>query len=272
MSYWMVIFLAAIQGVTEFLPVSSSGHLAVLSAAFGIQSDVGLSLGIVLHAGSLLAIVVFYFKLLLGFFRKDQLHLLGMVVIGSIPAGIAGILLKKTGLADQLFGDMMSIALAFLITAALLRLTGKTKLIAQSNTELKDITLRQTLIVGFAQMFAILPGISRSGSTIASGILSGVKFEAAAAFSFLLALPAIAGASLLEIVKLAKSGFSLEGLTPGHLAAGFAVSVLVSFGALTLLIQVIRKRKLAWFSGYLFLLGAGLMIWQMISMMRGVGK
>lgn len=265
-----VILLAVIQGLTEFLPVSSSGHLAVLSALCGLKSDTGLSLGIVLHAGSLLAIAAFYFRLLLGFFRKDQRHLLGMVIVGSIPAGVAGILLKKSGLIDAMFGDMMSVALGFLITASLLRLTGKAKLTADSRTEVRDISLRQALTAGAAQMFAIVPGISRSGSTIAAGILSGMKREAAAAFSFLLALPAIAGASLLEMIELAKNGFDMGSFSLGHLGLGFAVSALVSFAALSLLIRLIRGGKLAYFAWYLFLLGAGIMVWQIVGMMRGM--
>ena len=261
-----VILLAVIQGLTEFLPVSSSGHLAVFSSLFGMNTETGISLGIVLHAGSLLAIATFYFHTLLGFLKKDQFHLLGMVILGSIPAGVAGILLKYSGLAEKLFGDMLSISLGFLITASLLRLTGKIKFTSEASTELKDISLRQALSVGFAQMFAIIPGISRSGSTIAAGILSGIKFEAAAAFSFLLALPAIAGATLLEIIPAIRGGFDSENIPLSALAVGFAVSMLTSFAALTLLIRIIRKGRLAWFSWYLFLLGAGIMVWQIISM------
>ena len=122
--------------------------------------------------------------------------------------------------------------------------------------------MRQALTVGFAQMLAIIPGISRSGSTIAAGILSGVKFEAAATFSFLLALPAIAGASLLEIATQHQS--SGNEIPFWILAIGFLVSALTSFAALGLLVKIIKKRKLSWFSWYLFLLGAGIMVWQII--------
>jgi undecaprenyl-diphosphatase len=271
MSLWLiVILLAVMQGVTEFLPVSSSGHLAVLSNICKIDTETGLSLGIVLHAGSLLAIAAYYFRTLLGFFKKEQLHLLLMVIIGSVPAGIMGVLLKLSGLADNLFGDMLSLALGFLITASILRLTGKKKLLGNPATDLKDISVKQALTVGFAQMFAIVPGISRSGSTIAAGMLTGIKFESAAAFSFLLALPAIAGASLIEIVDLAKNNFQLDGFNALHLIVGFLFSALTSFAALTMLVKIIQKGKLSWFSWYLFVLGAGLMIWQIISM--GGGK
>jgi len=264
-----VITLAILQGIAEFLPISSSGHLAVLSAVFGLPQDEGAAFSIILHAGSLLAIVAFYFQTLLGFLKKDQLHLLGMIVIGSIPAGIVGITLKKTGLDQELFGDMLSVAMGSLITASILRLTGKTKLCANSNTDLKEISLRQSLTVGFAQAFAIIPGVSRSGSTIAAGILSGIRFEAAATFSFLLALPAIAGATLLEVISLSQNGFQTGRFSMLQLSVGFIISAAVSFASLTLLVTLIKKRKLNYFSWYLFLLGASIMIWQILSLSKG---
>ena len=259
MNNWIIIsILAILQGVAEFLPISSSGHLALLSNLFGIREDTGAALSIVLHGGSLLAIVVFYFKTLIGFFKKDQLHLLGMIIIGSIPAGIVGIFLKKSGLADMLFGDMLSVAMGLLITASILRLTGKEKLRAKSETELKNISLRQALTVGFAQALAIIPGISRSGSTIA-----------AATYSFLLALPAIAGAVLLEVIDLSAGKFQLGDFSLPQLISAFVISVVCSFASLALLVKIVRSKKLEYFSWYLFLAGAAVMIWQIISISKG---
>ena len=103
MNVWIyVVILAVVQGIAEFLPISSSGHLAVLGTLFGFREDRSLALGIVLHAGSLLAILVFYFRTLLGFFRKEQFHLLLMVIVGTIPAGLAGVALKLSGLDEKL--------------------------------------------------------------------------------------------------------------------------------------------------------------------------
>ena len=267
---WLsIIALALMQGITEFLPVSSSGHLAIMSALFGIDPEKGLMFSIALHAGSLLAIVVFYIKTLLVFFKKDQLHLLGMVIISTIPAGIAGVLLKKSGFAEALFGDLLSIGFALVLTGAILRLTGKPKLTANATTELKDITLRQALTVGFAQMFAIAPGISHSGATISAGILSGIKFEAAATFSFLLALPAIAGAALLEIIDIIKNGFSYNGLTPLQLGAGFVISAAASFATLGFLVTLIKRKKLSVFSYYVTIAGLAVIVWQLIKINRG---
>ena len=270
MNIWFTIFiLAAVQGITEFLPVSSSGHLALISAISGLSTESGATMSIVLHGGSLLAIAVFYFKTLIGFFKKDQLNLLKMVIVATIPAAVAGLLLKKSGLIDVFFGDMLSVALGFLITASILRLTGKEKLRAKSETDLKDISLRQAIIVGISQAVAIIPGISRSGSTIAAGILSGIKFEAAATFSFLLALPVIAGALLLETVDLVKNGFTLDSFNPAQLAFAFILSATCSLASLSLLVTIIRKKKLSVFSWYLFFLGSAVMIWQIISISKG---
>ena len=173
--------LAVIQGITEFLPVSSSGHLVLFGKLFGFTGSENMTIGILLHAGSLFAIVAFYFKTLIGFFKKDQLHLMGMVILGSVPAGVAGVTLELTGVNTALFNNPAAVGLCFWITATVLRFTSKPSLCAKGEpVELKKITLKQTLIIGFAQMFAILPGISRSGSTIATGVISGVfAFNAA---------------------------------------------------------------------------------------------
>jgi len=267
-SEWLYItILAMVQGITEFLPVSSSGHLAVLGNWFGFRESEALSLGIVLHAGSLAAIVTVYFRELWKFLRPGRWHLLCMVVLGTIPAGVAGVALKSLHWDESLFGDMVVVGLGFLITGSVLRLSGRKKLVARSEsgdaTGLEDISWRQALTIGLAQMAAITPGISRSGSTIGAAMLCGVERGAAATFSFLLAIPAIGGAALLEVLKLCKSGDGSAGsVALPLLLLGFAVSALVSFGALTLLLKIVRRGKLSWFSWYLFLLGALVLGWQ----------
>ena len=125
------------------------------------------------------------------------------------------------------------------------------------------------LIMGCFQAFAILPGISRSGSTIAFGIISGIKFEAAAAFSFLLALPAIAGATLLELVELSRNNFQLGDFSIPQLLTAFIISAAVSFASLILLVNLIRKRKLEYFAWYMFFIGAAVVVWQIISASKG---
>lgn len=267
MNPWLlIVILAVVQGIAEFLPISSSGHLVLLSNFADLSDRDSMTVNIVLHAGSLAAIVLIYLKLLLGFFHKDQLRLLLMVMVASIPAGVAGMILKSSGFFANMFNDMVSLGLSFMITGSLLRMTGKEKMIAQSNSSLKTMSWKQTFIVGVSQMFALQPGISRSGTTISAGVLSGMQFEAATAFSFLLALPAIGGACLLEIIKLSKNGFTTEGFSALQLGCGFLLSAAVSLASLTLLIKIIKKQKLHLFSWYLYALGAGIILWQILKL------
>ena len=259
-----LMFMAVLQGVTEFLPVSSSGHLAIAGKLFGLEPDKVLLLGVLMHAGSFFAIVIFYFKLLLGFFKRDQLHLMLMVILGTIPAGIGGVLLKKSGLAESLFSHPLITGMAFLITAMLLRMTDKKKLIPDSEqaVSVKEISWRQALIVGFVQLGALLPGISRSGSTIAAGIFCGIKREDAAAFSFLLALPAIGGATLLETISMMTQTTS-EQVSVLQIAVSVIFSFAASLGALTCVVNIVKKSKISLFSWYLFALGIAVILWQL---------
>ena len=269
MNIWIsVIILAVIQGITEFLPVSSSGHLAVLGQLFGLQSDEGVAFSIVLHAGSLVAIVVFYFNTLLRLLKKENFRVWGQIIIGSIPAGIGGVLLKISGYDEVLFKDIFAVGMSFLITASLLRLTGKEKFTANAVTPLEKINWKQSLIIGLSQMFAILPGISRSGTTIAVGTFTGLQFEAAATFSFLLALPAIGGAALLELISLYKDGFAIGKLSYLQLGTGFLISAAVSFAALSLLVAIVKRRKISIFAWYMFASGIAVVAWQMIKLSR----
>jgi undecaprenyl-diphosphatase len=181
---------------------------------------------------------------------------MAMVVLGSVPAGVAGVALKLTGVNTELFNNPAAVGLCFWITATVLRFTSKPSLCAKCEpVELKKITVKQTLIIGFAQMLAILPGISRSGSTIATGVLCGVKREDAATFSFLLATPAICGAMLLEILDFYKDGIQVEG-SPLVLIAAVIISAITSYGALKLLVNIVKRGKLVWFSWYLYAAGA----------------
>ena len=267
MSIWLtVVILAVIQGITEFLPVSSSGHLAVIGALCGLKSDVGTAFSIVLHAGSLLAIIAFYFKTLLSLLQRERFKIVWFIIVGSVPAGIAGVTMKITGFDEMMFGDLLSIGMSFLITASVLRLSGKEKMIRNAVTPLEKMSLKHALIVGFAQMAAITPGISRSGSTIAAGVLSGLQFEAAAAFSFLLAIPAVGGAMMLELISLIKDGFIVGELSGIQLGCGFVISALVSFGSLTFLVKIIQKRKLSVFAWYMFAIGIAVVGWQMLKL------
>lgn len=269
MNEWLyVTLLGIVQGVAEFLPVSSSGHLTLLNALFGFGDTDILSLVVVMHAGSLVAILAIYFRELLKFLKPGRLHLLLMLVLATIPAGVVGVAIHHFKLDERYFGKLLFLGVGFLITGALLRLTGRAKLIARSEgpdgTPLEAVSLRQALIVGVAQMFAIAPGISRSGSTISAGVLCGLRREAAATFSFLLAIPVIGGAVLVKMLGALRGGEVTGGMSWGLLAWGFTVSAVVSLGALMLLLNIIRRGKLYYFGWYMLALGAAVTLWQIV--------
>ena len=252
-----VILLAIFQGVAEFLPISSSGHLAVLGAWMNIDPEANFSLGIVLHAGTLLAILAFYFHSLRRFAKLQRNRLAGMVLLGSVPAAVIGIFFKDS--VEQLAANLWIVGGCFLVTAVILfisdRLNKKRTASGNPGFSSDDITWKQALIIGLAQAVALLPGISRSGSTIATGMFARLNPAAAAEFSFLLAIPAIGGASLLEFVDLYKSGFA--GMAhPGLLLLGFAISAAVGYFALALLLKVLKKGNLIVFSIYLCIAAA----------------
>ena len=276
LNIWIyIIIMAVIQGVAEFLPVSSSGHLALLGALFGFDGEKSQALGIVLHAGSLLAIVVFYWKTLLGFLKPERWRLAAMLIVATIPAGAAGLLLEFTGAAKEMFDNLFMVGFAFLITGTLLRMTEKSKLIVRPAgeedappTPLENISLRQAVVIGLGQMFAILPGLSRSGTTITAGILTGVNREAAGTFSFLMAIPVIAGAALVHLLKIVKNPPEAGEISILQMGVGLAVSAAVSYGALYFLTKLIKRGKLACFAWYLYLLGGGVILWQLAVMIR----
>lgn len=262
-SFFQILFMAVLQGVTEFLPVSSSGHLVVAGKLFGFAPEKVFSLGVFMHAGSFFAIVIFYFKLLCGFLKKEQLHLMLMIILGSVPAGVAGVLLMKSDWGERLFSDPAVTGMAFLVTGAVLRLTSKEKLLPDQEKAVgvNEISWKQALIVGLVQMVALFPGISRSGSTISAGLFCGIKREDAAAFSFLLALPAVGGATLLELLSV--SGESNAFHSPlWQIICSVVFSFIVSFGALTFVVKIVKKSKLSMFSWYLFALGAAVLFWR----------
>jgi undecaprenyl-diphosphatase len=253
-----ILILAVVQGVAEFLPISSSGHLVVLGYFLGIKDAAPLS--IFLHAGTLLAIVVYYLKQLHTMTKRESRHTVGLLLLASIPAGIIGLSLKYSGLNELLCKELAVTAIGFIITGWILLAGIKSK---ENNTVIKDISVKQGLLIGLAQGVAILPGISRSGATIATALRCGIKKEDCAEFSFLLAIPAIAGAALLEIISLLNNTVIEKDYSHYiNLSIGFAVSAVVGYISLTLLVKLLQRGKLQVFAWYLFALGAGLLIWR----------
>ncbi|NOY30652.1 MAG: undecaprenyl-diphosphate phosphatase [Planctomycetes bacterium] len=262
MSLWEIILLAIVQGLTEFLPVSSSGHLLV---ANGLLEAMGrppvqdlLEVSIVLHLGTLAAVLVFYRHEIVRLFGSDR-RMIPLLILGTIPAAVLGLLLKK-GIPEQqsalILENVLLAGWMFPITALLLVWSER---LAAGEKEYSQLGWRKVLTIGLFQAVALLPGISRSGATIAAGLSVGLRREASATFAFLLAIPAIAGAGLLESIEMFESSPSTPLAT---LAVGFVVSMLVGFGALKLLIRLVQRGRLARFAYYLVPLGLAVIAWR----------
>jgi undecaprenyl-diphosphatase len=251
MDYLIVSVLALIQGITEFLPVSSSGHLVLAQHWLGWNTD-NVLLDAVLHLGTVAAICVIYRKEILALVggalskdetrRKPSLKYIGLIIIAAIPAGIAGIALKE--FFERMFLNARGASLLFFVTAAFLfasRLRGKPPI---------ALDAPKALVIGLAQALAILPGISRSGTTISTGLLLGINRKEAGRFSFLLGLPVIIGAALLKLKDVSSASIS-----PGLLILAFGLSAAVGILALRWLLRIIEQGRLHYFGYYLVALG-----------------
>ena len=263
---WKMCLLAVVQGIAEFLPVSSSGHLTVLQAILGWDPDKIMLTDVNLHAGTLLAILIFYFRELWSLRLPEKWRVIGLVAAGSVPAAVVGLSIKISGAADLFFNYPIVSGFGFLVTATVLLIGMKGAATTGEGTALDKLRLVDAVIIGCAQAIAILPGVSRSGSTIAAALKCGVRKEDCATFSFLLAIPAIGGATMIEMLSAWKKGhliFTYREIMP--MAIGFVISAAVGYLALTLLLQVLRKGKLGWFSAYLYVLGAVVIVGSLIA-------
>lgn len=264
MLWLQVLILAVIQGITEFLPVSSSGHIVVgasLFDQFGDAMTEKLSLNIVLHVGTLGSILVFFRDRIIALLGRDR-RVIGLLVVGTLPAVGIGLLLKASPLGpgiESVLENPLIAGLMFPITAVMLLWAVRH---AGGQLACRDIGYGHALVIGLFQAFAVLPGISRSGSTIVASMGCGLRRDEAAAFSFLLAIPALAGGGLLEVIDLLRKG---PGDTPGAmLLVGGLVSFLVGLFALWWLLRWLREGRLGLFAWYLIPLGAAVVLWQLL--------
>ena len=253
------ILLGIVQGITEFLPISSDGHLAIVQHYLPDFSQPGLLFDVLLHVGTLGAMLLYFqrdvVRLLTAPFRGDhEAHrdrrLLGLIVAASVPTAIIGLTLKSA--VERWMENMLVVALMLILTGILL-FVGERYRRGGRRSE-SALTVTDAVLTGIAQGLAVLPGLSRSGSTIATLLFRGVDGETAARFSFLMAMPAIAGAALLSFKD---SGALPAGEIPVYLA-GTGVAFLVGIGAIRLLLGVIRRQRLVWFAIYCW--GAGLLL------------
>jgi undecaprenyl-diphosphatase len=255
-----LLVLAVIQGLTEYLPVSSSGHL-VLARLWSGETDAlptGAVIEVWLHLGTLLAVLLFYrrrvLQLSLGVFGKGQdpgpqRRLLVLLILATVPAAVVGVLFEKQ--FETLFGNPTLVGIALILTGLVL---WTTRSIADGKQDLAGLTIKAAILIGLAQAVAITPGISRSGMTIVSGCVLGLTIESAAAFSFLMSIPAILGAAVLKLPAI----FAEDGQTTVpvlHLAVSFVVAFVVGYLALGMLLWLAKGRKLSWFAPYCWAAG-----------------
>ena len=248
------ILLGIVQGITEFLPVSSSGHLQIAKELLGVELEENLTFDVALHAATVLSTIVVLWsevwRLLKGLFSRrfnaEQAYVLKLV-LSMIPIGVIGFLFK-----DRI-NAMLDAPYILVIVGAMLLLTATLLAFAYyaKPRQKETISYRDALIIGLAQACAAMPGLSRSGTTIATGLLLGNKKAAVAQFSFLMVLAPILGETLLE----AASGDLTAGIATGTLAAGFAASFITGCLACKFMIEIVKRGKLIWFSLYCALAG-----------------
>lgn len=230
------LLLGIIQGLTEFLPVSSSGHLVILKHWLDFRSP-GVTMEVTLHFATLLAIIIFFRKKILNYLNKENIN---KIIVGTIPIAIAGVLLKDQ--IEFLFNNYLLVTITFSLTGLMLFLSKKSK----ENKE--EVDLKTALLIGIAQALAITPGISRSGFTVATALLLGVTRKKAFEFSFILAIPALLGAFIINIPDILKiDNIDVLRLVPGVLAA-----FLSGVFALWVFYKLILKKDLYLFSYYLW--------------------
>lgn len=259
------IILGAVQGISEFLPISSSGHLVLVPALLGIET--GLAFDTILHIGTLVAIFTFFWKDIINMIKgfilsiidltegvdifKRELHRVPekrfawLIIVGTIPTGIMGILLKDA--IETIFRGTLFVGIFLLVTAAVLYYSERH---SSGQITQKDMSFKQALIVGICQGLAVFPGISRSGSTIASGLCLGLNREYAARYSFLLSIPAVIGAGLIQIKDIATLDASAS-----VLLAGFISSVIFGYLSIKLLMKMIKGWSLDIFAYYCTIIG-----------------
>jgi len=255
MTLFQAIFLGLIQGLTEFLPVSSSGHLAIAQHFLPGFEQPGVLFDVLLHVGTFVAVILYFRRELVDLgtspFRRDEssrLHrrLLLLLIAGSVPTAVIGLAFKD--FFEGLFDNIPVVSVMLLVTGTLLFLSERFRCEGRKEDKL---TLSDALVVGTVQGMAIIPGISRSGSTIATLLLKGVDGETAARFSFLLALPAVFGAALLSIKDL-------HGVPTHQISlylTGAGVAFVTGLLSIHLLMGVIRKKRLFAFAIYCWLAG-----------------
>ena len=265
MDWIEALILGILQGLTEYLPVSSSGHLAIASHFSGIEAEESLMFTVAVHVATVLSTLVMLWKeidwILKGLFKwqiNDETKYVFNILISMIPVGIVGLFFKDK--VEEAFGSgLLVVGAMLLVTAVLLIFSYFAK-----PRQKEHISLWDAFVIGVAQACAVMPGLSRSGSTIATGLMLGNKKEKLAQFSFLMVIPPILGEALLDIMKAAKGEAVMGDISTFALCVGFLAAFLSGCFACKLMINVVKKGKLLYFGIYCAIVGLAVMICKLV--------
>ena len=259
MSWIQALILGLLQGLTEYLPVSSSGHLAIGQALFGLDDgSSNLAFTVLLHVATVLSTVVILWSEIVWLFRdlfkfkwNEGTRYIVNILISMIPVAIVGFFFKDK--IEAVFGSgLLIVGIMLLVTATLLTFSYYAK-----PRQKENISWWNAFVIGIAQACAVMPGLSRSGSTIATGLLLGNKKEKLAQFSFLMVIPPILGEALLDVKDMIEVGFSeaMSGISPVAALVGFLAAFISGCFACKWMINIVKKGKLIWFAIYCFIVG-----------------
>lgn len=261
MSWFEALILGLVQGLTEYLPVSSSGHLAIGSHLFGIDGADNLTFTVLVHVATVMSTLVilwseidWIFRGLFKFELNAETRYALNIVISMIPIGIVGVFFKDY--VEEIFGSgLLIVGCMLLLTAALLTFSYYAK-----PRQKEHVGWRDALIIGIAQACAVMPGLSRSGSTIATGLLLGNRKDILAQFSFLMVIPPILGEALLDVMKAVKGEAAFGGIDTLPLVVGFLAAFLSGCVACKWMISIVKQGKLIWFGVYCAIAGAATIV------------
>lgn len=272
MDWLQALIMGIFQGLTEYLPVSSSGHLAIAGELLGVEDpEKVMTFTVAVHVATVLSTIVILWKAIVwifkGLFRplsdnggkmNDEQKYCLNIIVSMIPIGIVGLFFKDY--VEQAFSGLVLVGCCLLVTSLLLGFS----YFAKPRTR-EHITVKDAIIIGVAQAIAVLPGLSRSGSTIGTGLIIGNKKESLAQFSFLMAIPPILGMALLDLKDMIKMGMSeaMADISPLALAVGFVAAFVTGCLACKLMINLVKKGKMIWFAVYCAVAGVAVLIWQL---------
>ena len=257
MDWLQALVLGIVQGLTEYLHVSSSGHLAIGSHLFGIEGEENLAFTVLVHVATVCSTLVVLWKeidwILKGLFKFEmnaETKYFLNIVVSMIPIGIVGVFFKDA--VEEVFGSgLLIVGCMLLLTSALLIFSYFAK-----PRQREHISMKDAFIIGLAQACAVMPGLSRSGSTIATGLLLGNKKESLAQFSFLMVIQPILGEALLDVLKMVKGDDAFGDISALPLVVGFVAAFVSGCVACKWMINIVKKGKLVWFGVYCAIAGA----------------